>query len=249
MDKKGNTYLYCVIKVKKSRSFSIEGMDGATPYTIGDGKLAVVVSDTPRENYDFIREHLLAHQKVIEYVMRSGYDVLPVRFGTVAKASTDIEEKLLRARAQELVDEFKIVEGRTELGVRAIWKDMPRVFQEIVAEYPEIQKAKVLAQKNPIQFRVAAVGELVKRALDAKRAQEAKKIAESLGVLAVDTKERDLLAEAMILSSAFLVSKAKEKVFDEQVRKLEQYGAGKGIMFKYFGPIPAYNFVEIHLHI
>jgi hypothetical protein len=269
-------YLYCVIKERIPQKFNILGqapleVNGAKRkrkeskpltgqeekevYTINEGGLAIAVSDTSKEEFSFIKEHLTGHQKVIEEVMRKGYDVLPVRFGTVTKSGEDvIKEKILKAKRKELLETFPIVEGRIELGLRAFWKDMPGIFQELIKENPEIQQAKKEVQKNPFQFRVASVGELVQKALEAKREEEAQKIISPLKKLAVDFKERELLRskaplkDSMILSSAFLVSKEKEEEFDEKVRALtEKYD--QRIKFVYLGPIPAFNFVELYLNV
>ena len=133
-------YLYCVVKEKTPKKFNILGQEGKKVYTINKGDLAIVVSDTLKEEYSFIKEHLTCHQKVIEEVMRKGYDVLPVRFGTVTKSIQDIREKILKSKRKELLKTFPTVEGKIELGLRAFWKDMPSIFQEIVAENREIKR-------------------------------------------------------------------------------------------------------------
>ncbi len=245
-------YLYCVIKEKKPRKFDILGQDEKEVYTINEGNLAIAVSDSEITEYLFIREHLITHQKVIEEIMKKGYDVLPVRFGTVAKSEKDIREKILKAKRKEFLETFPITEGRVELGLRALWKDMPGIFQEIIAENKAIQLAKQEAQKNPNQFKIAAVGELVEKALRAKRENDAQKILSPLKKLAVDFKERELIKssepmkDSMILSSAFLVPKKNEKEFDKRVGALiKEYD--KRIKFIYVGPIPPFNFIELHL--
>jgi len=259
-------YLYCVIKERVPKKFNILGQEEKEVYTINEGNLAICVSDTSKEEYSFIKEYLTCHQKVIEEIMKEGparnalhsktggYDVLPVRFGTVAKSEENIKEKILKSKRKELLETFPIAEGRVELGLRAMWKDMPAIFQEIVRENPEIQIAKKEVQKNPFQMRVASVGELVQKALDAKREREAQRVLSSLKKLAVDFKERELLRssdvmkDSMIFSSAFLVSKEREEEFDERIRALtEKYD--KRIKFIYMGPIPPFNFVELHLEV
>ena len=245
-------YLYCIIKERGPRKFNILGQEEKGVYTINEGGLAVTVSDASQEEYSFIKENLTCHQKVIEGIMKEGYDVLPVRFGTVAKSAEDIREKILKAKRKELLETFPIVEGRIELGLRALWKDMPSIFQGILRDYPEIQRAKREAQKNPFQLKVASVGELVQKALDAEREREAQKIISPLKKLAVDLKERELLRsrdvmrDSMILSSAFLVPKKNEEEFDKRVEALiKEYE--ERIKFIYIGPIPPFNFVELHL--
>jgi len=172
----------------------------------------------------------------------------------VAKSEKNIREKILKAKRKELLEIFPIAEGRVELGLRAFWKDMPSIFQEMVKENPEIQRAKKEAQKNLFQMRVANVGELVQKAFSLKRESEAKKILGPLKKLAVKFKERELLRssdvmkDSMILSSAFLVSKESEKEFDKKVEAFtKEYG--ERIKFIYMGPISPFNFIELHLEV
>lgn len=247
-------YLYCVVKEKKPQNFHFLGQDEEEAYTINQGDLAIVVSDTAKEEYHFIKEYLTCHQKVIEEVMRKGYDVLPVRFGTVASSADYIQEKLLKAKSAELLETFPIIEGRVELGLRVFWKDMPSIFQEIVKENKEIQIAKKEAEKNPNQFKLAKVGELVQKALEMKRQKEMIELLTPLKKLAVDFKERELirqreiLKDSMILSSAFLVPKENEDEFDRRIESFIKKHKRR-MRFIYVGPIPPFNFVELHLKI
>jgi len=264
MEEKKGKYLYCIIKERKPKKFNVLGQEGKEVYTVNKGSLAMAVSDTSIRTYPFIREHLICHQKVIEQVMNEGparnvshsdaggYDVLPVRFGTVADSIEDIKEKILKAKREELLETFKMVEGKIELGLRALWKDMPSIFKELMQENRAIQIARENAQKNPNQFKIATVGELIQKTFDVKREKEAQEILRPLKELAVEFKEReilknrDVMKDSMILSSAFLVPKNKEEEFDKRVdaliKKLEDR-----IKFIYIGPIPPFNFVELRL--
>lgn len=246
MGQEDGKYIYCIIKETNPKKFEILGQEGRGVYCIAHKGLAAVVSDSELKDYSFVREYLLCHQKVIEHVMSEGYDVLPVRFGTVAQHTKDIEEKILQEKKNELQEEFKQVEGRVELGLRAFWEKMSDIFQELVAEHSEIQKAKQEAKIRPNQFRVAAVGELVARALEQKRAKEAENILNPLKKLAADFKERQRMGDSMILSFAFLVPKKNEKAFDEKMRELRKMHEPR-IRFTYVGPLPPFNFVELRL--
>jgi len=48
----------------------------------------------------------------------------------------------------------------------------------------------------------------------------------------------------MVLNAAFLVKEARQADFDEAVKWLDEE-MGKRIIFKYVGPVPPYNFVNI----
>lgn len=230
------TYLYCIIKESRPCQFE-------QARTINQGKLAALVSDLGSKKFIFSREHLIAHQKVIEEIMAKGYDVLPIRFGIVAKSTKDVKEKILKAKRKKLLAAFETIKGKIELGVKALWRDMPSIFQEI-GENKEIQIAKNQAQKNPTQFKVAAVGEIVGKALEKKREKEAQKILSSLKKIAADFVERNLVGESMISNSAFLVSKKKEREFDQRVEAISEEHDQR-IKFIYVGPVPPYNFVNL----
>jgi hypothetical protein len=50
----------------------------------------------------------------------------------------------------------------------------------------------------------------------------------------------------MILNAAFLVERAREKAFDEKVKEVSRRYE-EVLTFKYTGPWPPYNFVNIKL--
>ena len=101
-------YLYCIVKCGEERSFNGmpaigSGSDGI--YTVAFEDLACVVSDSPDMKYDSTRANMMAHETVIERVMKE-LTVLPVRFGTVTRKDTDspvedIRHKLLENRYKE----------------------------------------------------------------------------------------------------------------------------------------------------
>lgn len=254
MPKQQGKYLYCVIKEEQPKEFNISGQNGKEVHTVNAGDLALVVSDTSQRDFSFIKQHLTSHQQVIEQIMDNGYDVLPVRFNTVADSEQDLKQKVLKAKREKLLEAFPIVEGRVELGLRAFWKDMPSVFEEVTAENPKIQKAKKKAQQSSSRMKIAGVGELVQKAVDAKRENEASRIVTPLKELAADFKERELkrqkevTKDSMILSYAFLVDKEKEQQFDKKVEALTEENKER-IKFKYLGPIPPFNFVELSLKV
>ena len=52
----------------------------------------------------------------------------------------------------------------------------------------------------------------------------------------------------MILNGSFLVEKNKEKQFDENLDRIYRKYKDE-LTFKYFGPLPPYNFVNIKIQI
>jgi len=76
------------------------------------------------------RENILAHENVIEEVMKEFDSVLPVRFGTVA-ADADEIRNLLDRRHREFHNLLQDIDHKVELNVKGIWKNVSIIFQEI----------------------------------------------------------------------------------------------------------------------
>ncbi len=91
-------YIYCIIGANQDRYFGPIGVGGRGDevLTIGYEDLGMVVSNHPLTEVDVIRENMLAHEKVIEEVMKEFNCVLPVRFGTVASNADEIRNMLDR---------------------------------------------------------------------------------------------------------------------------------------------------------
>ncbi|MDP2727098.1 MAG: GvpL/GvpF family gas vesicle protein [Dehalococcoidia bacterium] len=243
-------YIYCIIPCQEERTFdtaAIGDPHGVVHTVVYDG-LAVVASDSPIANYECTRKNMMAHEKVLERVMQE-YTLLPVRFGTVADTASPVENihRLLRGRCQEFTQILKDMTGKAELGLKAFWRDEKALFEDIVAENPEIKRLRQrLAGKPPevVRFEGVSLGRMVKEALDRKRGQEAAKLLAPLRPLAERVRENDTLADRMILNASFLVDMSRGVEFDQAVNRLDdEYGNRIG--FKYVGPTPPYNFVDI----
>ena len=58
------------------------------------------------------------------------------------------------------------------------------------------------------------------------------------------TRTNKITSDRMVLNAAFLVDAAKEPDVDAVVRELSE-DLSERLMFKYVGPVPPYNFVNI----
>jgi len=244
MSEKGK-YLYCLIKEKKPKEFNVLGIDGGRVYSISQGELSVVFSDAEIKEYPISRENTLTHQKVIEEVMKE-YDVLPISFGTVAESEKALKEKILKPEVKEILSNLEKIKGKIELSLKAVWLDMPSIFQEI-AKSREITTAKKEAEKvsgiSGTNLRME-VGKMVASLLEKKKEEEANAILKPLKKIAEDFKENKVQLDQVIFNTAFLVSKEKEKEFDEEVSKLSEKYDGR-IKFLYVGSLPPFNFVKL----
>jgi len=248
-------YIYCIIGASEKRNFGPMGIGGRgnEVHTVCYRDLAAVISSSPIIKYSICRENTLAHQVVMEEVMKD-CTVLPVRFGTIAEGKDGvapgerIREKVLKEKYGEFKDLLKKMDGKVELGVKALWANMETIFGEIVEENEQIKrlKQKILKALPSARARAntVAVGEMVKSALEAKKEKEGKEILSVLKKISVDFRANKAFGDRMVMNAAFLIDKVQEKQFDEEIDKLEARYDGR-IKFKYVGPVPPCNFVEI----
>lgn len=241
-------YLYCIVKSKEARNFGPIGIGGrGDPITtISQDELSCVISDAPVKQYPTTRENLIAHEKAIEEVMRQGYSILPVRFGTVAGSAQDIRD-VLRKRYREFKDLLHDMDDKVEMGVKAIWRDMDSIFAEILEERKDIRKLRDKAARNTVRDSMIKVGELIQGALEKKKENEAALMLTRLNRIAYSCRVNKSFGDNMFLNAAFLLDKSRAKEFDDEIETLRSKYEQRG-RISFVGPAPPFNFVSIVIH-
>ena len=253
-EKAQGQYLYGIILCPESDHNPAEmpqfttlgiGERGDPVYTIHFMDLAAVVSNSPIMEYDSSRRNMMAHTLVQEEVMRS-FTMLPVRFSTMAPGAEAVKEKLLKRRFGEFHGLLQQREGRVELGLKAFWYEEV-ILQETVDQNPQIRRLRdSLMGRRPEEtyYERIRLGEMIENDMGRKRDEDAERILTPLRPLVVETRVNKTITDRMVLNAAFLVEERRQGEFDEAVKKLDE-GMGKRFIFKYVGPVPPYNFVNI----
>jgi hypothetical protein len=195
------------------------------------------------------RENLLAHEKVIEEVMKEFDSVLPVRFGTIASSADEIRN-LLDRRYREFKNALRDADHKVELGVKGVWKNMDVIFKEVVDENKAIKRTKEDIQNDKNNKNIQAkmeVGKMVEKALEKKKEKEAERIVDTLRRTAFDYKLNKAVGDEMFMNAAFLIDKGREKEFDNVMDDLSEKYKDR-IKFMYAGPLPVFNFVNIVIY-
>jgi len=240
-------YIYCIVGTSEARNFGPIGIgDRGDPVTtIAYKDLGAVVSSIPMTKYVVSKENMISHEKVIEAVMKD-HALLPVRFYTVAPNAEEIRS-LLRRRYLEFKKLLRELDNKVELGLKAFWRDMNAISQEIVNESGQIKvlrtKMTGCSAKEAGQDK-GAVSEMLKQALEHKKAKEKETLLQPLRQLSSDSCLNMTYGDDMLLNAAFLVDRVREKEFDGEVEELAARYNGR-IEFKYVGPVPPYSFVNI----
>ena len=250
-------YIYCIIETKIERNFGPIGIGerGDEVSTIGYRNLSIVISNSPMTKYVVSRENLLAHERVVEEVMKE-FTVLPVRFCTIASHADEIRS-LLDRRYREFKNLLRDMDHKIELGIKGLWKNMDTIFKEITVENKEIKRLKEKLQNDNRKNNVSAtrtflegkmeVGKLVENALKRKKEKEAENIIDALRRTAIDHKLNNTIGDEMFINTAFLVDRGREKEFDNIMDDLSEEYKDR-IKFMYAGPLPPYNFVNITIY-
>jgi hypothetical protein len=241
-------YVYCVIRCPEPRHFTNRGIGerGDIVQTIGFRDLAAVVSDSPVIDYDSSRRNMMAHTIVLEEVMSQFSTMLPVRFGTVAPSDDAIVHKVLERRYGEFHGLLEEMDGMIELGLKAFWYE-EIVFQELLSENLDIRQLRdKLNGRRPEEtyYERIRLGELIEAAMWRKRDQDTETILGPLRPLVERTKANKVITDRMVLNCAFLLKRSRQEEFDQVIQRLDEQMA-KRLMFKYVGPVPPYNFVNV----
>jgi hypothetical protein len=239
-------YVYCIIRSPQPLKFGPIGIgtEPAEVHSVSFKEIAAVVSDTPVEVFDATRENVLAHERVNETVMRT-HTVIPMSFGSVFKTHNDILE-LLRGAYDAFVDVLSKMEGKLEFGLKVLW-DRDAIIREIESEDEDVRRLKdeISSQKGSTYFARMQYGRLIDSALEARSERYVSEIFDRLRGVSVASRANKPIGDKMIMNGAFLVSRKNESAFDGKVKEI---GARyENLTFKYTGPWPPYNFVNIRL--
>ena len=239
-------YVYCIIEAADPLKFGPVGIgtDPAEVYTVHFKNLGAVVSDAPLEVLDSTRENVLAHERVNETVMRD-HTVIPMSFGTVFKTREDIIE-LLRSAAEAFGDVLNKMQNKLEFGLKVLW-DRDQAVREVEADDEDISRLKkeISGQKGPTYFARMQYGRLVDAALHARSERYVAAVLDELRDVSVASRINKPIGDKMIMNAAFLISRDQEQAFDGKVKSIAS--RFDKLTFKYTGPWPPYNFVNIRL--
>src|SRR5947208_7665687 len=243
----GGKYVYCIVRSERERDFGPIGIGGGQRvFTVAFNDLAAVVSDTPIVIYDPTRENVLSHEFVNETVMKE-FTVIPMSFGTVFRSEDDVTE-LLRSTYQAFSDVLDKMKDKIEFGLKVLW-DREKVIANIERENDEIRRLKDEISRHTASstyFARMQLGRLIDSALEEVGQRYVNDIHDQIKPVAVASRSNKPIGDRMILNASFLVDRSQEQAFDERVketsRKYEEL-----LTFKYSGPWPPYNFVNIKL--
>jgi len=244
----GGRYVYGIVQGKEAVTFGRNGIGGTGErvYTVNFRDIAAVVSNTSVFIFDPTRENALAHEHVIETVMKN-YTIIPMSFGTVFRTDDDIRE-VLKSIYASLKDVLDQMSGKLEFGLKVNW-DRDQIIEDTKQEDEEIRKFHQEIIRKHLQSTYLArmqLGRMIDKALAERSIGYVREIYEALRGVCVASRDNQPIGDKMIMNAAFLVERQRETEFDNAVNKIARK-YGQRLKFKYTGPWPPYNFVNIRL--
>src|SRR5215472_11909759 len=241
-------YVYGIIQSRDPVTFGRMGIGGSGEmvYVVTHGDIAAVVSRTAVFIFDPTRENALAHEHVIETVMKT-HTIIPMSFGTVFRTDGDIRE-VLRSIYPSVKDVLKQMAGKVEFGLKVTW-DRDRIVEELQREHEEIHRFHQEITRKHLQstyFARMQLGRMIDKALEERSTEYVREVYETLRTICVASRDNKPIGDKMIMNAAFLLEREREVEFDAAVNRVAKK-FGERLNFKYTGPWPPYNFVNIRL--
>jgi hypothetical protein len=241
-------YVYGIIQSREPASFGRMGIGGSGEmvYVVTHGDIAAVVSRTSVFIFDPTRENALSHEHVIETVMKT-HTIIPMSFGTVFRTDDDIRE-VLRSIYPSVKDVLKQMGGKVEFGLKVTW-DRDHIIEELQREHEEIHRFHQEITRKHLQstyFARMQLGRMIDKALEERSGEYVRDIYETLRAICVASRDNKPIGDKMVLNAAFLLQREREAEFDDAVNRIARK-FGERLNFKYTGPWPPYNFVNIRL--
>ena len=222
-----------------------DGLTGLGPsgrvWKITCENVAAIVSDVPEERRLGKRKHLLAHEEVVDAVAAES-TILPMRFGAVI-TEEGVTKEVLEPHREYFAGLFQELDGRVQYTLRGQY-ELDAVLPQIIGSDENMralhERVRGLSEEAG-HFDRIQLGELIAKALKARRQQDAEDILKALEPYAVMRKVYDPEQDDAVLNAAFLVERARQEELEAAVDEVG--GRFPMLRLKLHGPVAAYDFV------
>lgn len=248
MSAQTGVYVFCAIREREPKQFGKVMLNGQENivYTIHYENVAILVSKVKGEVLPE-RNNLLIHQEINSKVMRD-YSVIPFSFGNVFHSEEDILliTKHMHGEFEKL---FSEIENKLEVGLKVIakkeWIEEEMKKDLVLSEWKDDKKASSDPGTFYDQIRV---GELAQNFVFRLQQEVENEIYHPLLEIAEAGKQNKTIPGKILLNAAYLIDCKNELDFDQRVNDLFEIWKER-VEFKYTGPWPPYNFINIRLKI
>lgn len=216
--------------------------------TLVEDGMAALVSDLPEDKIPGTAKDLEDHHRVLAEVIER-CTAVPMRFGIVMDGDERVRQRLLQRHATVLSDVLHRLEGHVQMTVKAYFIG-DELLNEALSDQPELaREAAALAQLPETQATQSArirIGELIAKAVEARRAEIQATLLERLSRFADDVRVDPATDERVAFNAHLLVPRDQRAALDEEIRVLSEATAD-ALAFRYIGPLAPYAFADLSL--
>lgn len=222
-------------------------LDGGGLELVEEGDVAALVRLTEHDYVDPSRKNLLAYSSILEQAA-SAATVLPMRFGVIVPSAEEMKSRVMRPLHDRLVRMLQRFQGLVEVDVKGLY-DEQRLYAGLLRENAQLlalkERIAALPEEAAYYDRIR-LGELVARAISARREADQARAVEWLASSCVETITNDPVTDLMAVNLALLIDRNRMAEVEERVDLLaERWGADVGL--RMVGPLPPFTFVDLQL--
>ncbi|WP_295389008.1 GvpL/GvpF family gas vesicle protein [uncultured Thiodictyon sp.] len=241
-------YIYAIIPDQGRRSLGNIGLEDSEVYSMGDGRVAAVVSDLADGRIRPQRRNMAAHQEVLKQLLHD-LTPLPAAFGLVADDDAAIA-RILKDNRAAFLDQLARVNDKIEMGLRVNW-DVPNIFEYFVGGHPELRELRddyFRDGANLTQDEMITLGRSFERLLEQDREAYTDQVEAVMRSCCREIKRNKCRTEKEIMNLACLVDRADVKRFEQAVLAAAR-PFDNNYAFDFNGPWAPHNFVEMDIQL
>lgn len=240
-----DVFIYGVVAPEAQVQEGLLGVGDSPVRVIGaeGDPVAAVVSDLPTDRPPGRKADLLAYGRVLDSLALDG-PVAPMRFGSVMDDDLAVIDDLLAPNVEWFSELLADLRGRVQFNLRATYEEST-VLAEVVRSDREIARLHELTRELPPDSAYGErvqLGEMVARALEAKRDADTEMIMEVVSAHVVDAQARPGSGVDHVLKVALLVDQAHQDDFEHTLEGLAEV-VHERIHLSLVGPLAPYDFV------
>ena len=242
---KTGVYIYGLVPEDVEVSSDARGIgdESGEIQLVRHGEIAALVSEISLDRPLGTPDDLFRHEALLD-ATAAEVPVLPIRFGAVMTNTEAVVDELLTPHHDEFRSALDELEGRAEYIVKGRYVEQT-LFREVLSELPEVAKLREEIQGQPEDLTRDArirLGELVNRAVAAKREADTQTLVEAVAPLAVFTVIREPSHEQDAVHVAVLMETDRQGELEEAVNGFADRWADR-VEMRLLGPLAPYDFI------
>jgi hypothetical protein len=239
-------YIYAIIPDQGPRHLGPVGLEGREVYTLGDGKVAAVVSDLAGGRIRPQRRNMAAHQEVLKHLMNE-VALLPVAFGLVADDHAEVI-RILKDNRVALLEQLDRVTNRVEMSLRVTW-DVPNFFEYFVGvneDLRELRDSYFRDGASLTQDQKISLGRNFGHLLEQNREEYTEQVEAVMRTCCREIKHNKVRSEKDVMNLACLIERSEIPAFEQAVQQAA-LPFDDNFAFDFNGPWAPHNFVELNI--